>query len=284
MLSNLIVIPLAVIILYLGILTLSFSFVLLLDDILAFCLKYSIQFLNYSVNFIDQLPYSLSENIRFGILDTWLAYLFIISIVGLIAYRKFKYIILGATFLSLFLIARLWFNYTHLNQRKFIIYNIPKHTAIDFIDVSEHILITNKSLIENDKKIQFHLQNNWIANGLAKKKVVELNQHMNLLAIHNKNLLIRNSFFQFYEIRIALIHQLFKRNKTKKKIHVDFLILTKNNQLSIAEILTHFSAKQVIIDASHSSYKNNILVKEAHQLKVNCWSVLSQGAFQYTLK
>ena len=79
MLSNLIVIPLAVLILYLGIITLSLSFIPIIGDYLVFGLKYLIQFLNYSVNYIDVLPYSLSENIRFSVSDAWLVYLFIIK-------------------------------------------------------------------------------------------------------------------------------------------------------------------------------------------------------------
>jgi len=48
MLSNLIVIPLAIFILYLGIFTLSFSFIPIVGDYLATGLKYLIQFLNYT--------------------------------------------------------------------------------------------------------------------------------------------------------------------------------------------------------------------------------------------
>ena len=117
MLSNLIVIPLAVAILYLGIITLSLSFIPVVGDYLAIGLKYIIKFLNYSVNFIDSLPYSLSENIRFGVIDTWLIYLFIICTISLIAFRKFKYLLLGSSFIILFLVSILWNSYTNLDQR-----------------------------------------------------------------------------------------------------------------------------------------------------------------------
>ena len=140
MLSNLIVIPLAVLILYLGIVTLGLSFIPIVGDYLALGLKYVILFLNYAVNFIDSLPYSLSQNIRFGVLETWFVYLFITFIIALIAYRKFKYLLVATSFLILFLAASLWRSYNELDQRKLIIYNIPQHTTVNFIDGEDNIL------------------------------------------------------------------------------------------------------------------------------------------------
>jgi competence protein ComEC len=249
---------------------------------MATCLKYSIQFLNYSVNFIDQLPNSISENIRFGILDTWLVYLFIASLITLIVYRKFIFLLLGGTFLSFFLISTLWTTTKTLQQRKLIIYNIPKHTAINFIDGVDNFLITNKSLIENKKKLMFHVQNNWINNGLKKAIIVELKQDQN--SITKNKLYVKSYFFQFHELKIALIDRPLIVRENQKKLQIDLLILTKNNQLSIAKLLTQFNPKQIIIDPSNTKYQNNKLLKEAQKLKVNCWSVLTEGYYECQLK
>ena len=159
-LSNLIVIPLAVLILYLGVLSLSLSIIPIVSDYLILALKYVVQFLNTTVSFIDQLPHSLSENIRFDIADTWLIYLVIAAIILLVTYRKFKFLLAGSSFFILFLITRLWINYMDVNQQQLIVYNIPQCSAINFIDGNNNVLLADSQLIKKRSKLLFHVQNN----------------------------------------------------------------------------------------------------------------------------
>lgn len=285
MLSNLIVIPLAIGILYLGIITLSLSFIPIVGDYLALGLNYIIKFLNYSVNFIDALPYSLSENIRFSVSDAWLVYLLIISIISLIAYRKFKYLLLGSSFLIVFLLSTFWVSYTDLDQRKLIIYNIPQYSAINFIDGNDNILVSDIKLTENRSKLMFHVQNNWINNGVDREKVVRLDhllkkhQLSNIYRISNNNLFTKRNYFQFYDYKIAIIDNKYQLENNQSKLSVDLLILTKNTRLSIQDILTHFNPKEIVIDASNSTYTTKRLKDEANNLNINCWSVLLDGAY-----
>jgi competence protein ComEC len=285
MLSNLIVIPLAVGILYLGIIALSLSLIPLVGDYLAIGLKYVIQFLNYSVNFIDQLPYSLSENIRFSVIDTWLIYLLIVCIICLIAYRKFKYVLLGCSFFILFLLSTFYTSYTSLNQRKMIVYNIPQSSAINFIDGDDNILLTDIKLSKNRSKLMFHVQNNWIKNGVSNEKIVRLDhllkKHLlsNIYRISNRNLFTKQNYFQFYHKRIVLVDNKTKATQTLKKLNIDFIILTKNTKLSITEILHQYNPKQIIVDSSNSSFNAKKLKEEAKELGINCWSVLEDGAY-----
>ncbi|MGB0888295.1 MAG: ComEC/Rec2 family competence protein [Vicingaceae bacterium] len=286
MLSNLIVIPLAIGILYLGILTLSLSFIPVIGEYLALALNYIIQFLNYSVNLIDALPYSLSENIRFSVSDTWLVYLFIICCICLVAYRKFKYLMFGSLFISIFLISGLWISYTDLEQRKIIIYNIPQHSTVNFIDGTDNILVSDIKLTSNRSKLMFHVQNNWINNGVSNEKIVRLDHLMkkhsisNMLRISNDNLFTKRNYFQFYNTTIAIIDDKHKPQQSSKKLNLDLLLITKNAKLSLTELLSQFNPKQIIIDASNSTYTSERFKEEAQQLNINCWSVLLDGAYE----
>jgi len=285
MLSNLIVIPLAIGILYLGIITLSLSFIPVVGEYLALGLNYIIQFLNSSVNFIDSLPYSLSENIRFSVTDTWLVYLFIIFIITLIAYRKFKYLLFGCCFIAVFLMSTFWVSFSGLDQRKIIIYNIPQFSAINFIDGADNILVSDIKLTQNRSKLMFHVQNNWINNGVDKEKVVNLDHLIkkyslsNIYRISNRNLFTKRNYFQFYDTKIAIIDNKYQLSHSSDKLNIDLLLLTKNTQLSIKEILSQFNPKQIVVDASNSSYTSQRLKDEANEYEVNCWVVLLDGAY-----
>ncbi|PKP44932.1 MAG: hypothetical protein CVT95_10045, partial [Bacteroidetes bacterium HGW-Bacteroidetes-12] len=91
LLSNLIVIPLAIGILYLGLLVLALSPFPVIASFLAKVLDYVILFLNKIVVYIDELPYSLSQNIKFTLLDNYLIYITIILVILLINLRKYIY-------------------------------------------------------------------------------------------------------------------------------------------------------------------------------------------------
>ena len=285
MLSNLIVIPSAVAILYLGIVTLFFSSVPIVGEYLALLLNYIIKFLNLSVYVIDVLPYSLSENIRFSVTDTWLLYLFISCMICLIVYRKFIYIAMGFSFISLFLCSTFFLNYTDLDQRKIIIYNIPKFSAINFIDGKDNILLSDIKLTENRNKLMFHLQNNWINNGVRNEKIIRLDhlhkKHSisNLYRISNNNFFTKRNYFQFYSSRIAIINNSSQLSQQENKLAVDLLLITKNTKLTITELLKQFPPHQPVIDASNSTHTSNRFKQEAATLDIACWSVLLDGAF-----
>ena len=285
LLSNLIIIPLAFMILNLGIVALLLSFIPILGEYLVITLKYFIQFLNFSVSYIDQLPHALSQNIAFTTIDTWLIYLFIICVICLIAYRKFKYFMFASIFISIFFMAKILFNYNNLNQRKIIVYNIPQCSAINFIDGDDNILITEIKLIEDRRKLMFHLQNNWINNGVKNEKIILLDhlskkyQRYNNCRLDNKNLFTKSNYFQFYDTKIAIINNNWIPKKKKLKLKVDLLILTKNCKFPIKDILSMYQPDQIIIAASNSSHISNKLYVQAEEFNIKCWTISTQGAF-----
>ncbi len=285
LLSNLIVIPLAILILYLGLITLSLSWIPLASDYLAIALKYIIEFLNWTVNYIDKIPYSLTKNIRFSITDTYLIYLVIIFLILLITYRKFKYFLYSSVFISIFLVSFIWIKFTHLAQHKLIVYNIPNNSAINFIDGDDNILLSDIKLYKNTSKLLFHVQNNWINTGVKNEKIVPLDkllkkyQLSNIFRISNLNIFIKQNYLQFYGKRIAILDNHFKTFKPKNKLIIDYLILTKNTELSLAELLKIFTPKYIILDSSNSNFVSKKIKDEAKILKQKCWSVNLDGAY-----
>ena len=279
-LSNLVVIPLAIAILYLGLATLCLSFIPLIGEYFAIALNYMVKFLNHIVHFIDNLPYSLSRNIRFNTFDTWMVYLTISSLIMLIANRKFRFLFSGSVFFIAFMISRIWFNYHISDQKKIIIYNIPKHTTINFIDPEKNILIADNELIKDRGKLLFHVQNNWINNGVNTEKMISLTK-LSDCRTHYDHLYINHYYIQFYNYRIAIVNEKLEAHKVKQRLYVDLLIVTKNTKLSIEELLTLFDAKMIVIDASNPFYSSKKIMQKT--IGVKCWPVIKKGAYQVSL-
>jgi competence protein ComEC len=171
-----------------------------------------------------------------------------------------------------------------LNQKKLIVYNIPKHTAINFIDGNDNILVSDIMLSKD--KLKFHVENNWIDKGIKAEKVVNLEnlkkEHLisNLYKIDNQNLFTKRNYFQYYHHKIAIIDKNFKVFIPQEKLNVDFIIWTQNCKIPLEKLIQIFQFKKLIIDSSNSTYINDKLVNEAKQLKMEYWSVQENGAFE----
>ena len=285
LLSNLLIIPLAILILYWGLLVIALSPIPQVATYFGKALDYIILFLNESVMYIDQIPYSLSQNIKFTIFDNYLTYIAIISVILLIHLRKYSYFLVASCCVIVLLSLRLLDKNTSLNQRIFTVYNIPAHTAINFIDGTDNILISDLQLLETKEKLLFHVQNNWIQKGVETEKIVTLNeliqQHQisTQLTINNDKLFNKRNYFQFYDKRIALITKDFKLFETENPLKVDYLIVSQNTTHKLQEVLKIIQPLEIIIDASNSHYVAEKLRKQALELELTCWSIPHDGAF-----
>lgn len=287
--SNLVVIPFAVIILYLGLSLFVVSFIPYIGEFTAFLLNKSIWLLNTIINTINELPYSVSENVRFTFEHTILIYLVIVFLIALLVTRKLKFFIFCQVLIIGFLIDVGLNAIEQSKQKKIMIYNIPNYSAINFIDGKDNILLSDIKLYSNKSKLMYHVKNNWIEEGVKNEKVVDLDKlkkaHLlsNIYRISNKNLFTKLNFFQYYNTKIAIIDKKQHTSSFNKPLNVDFLIWTKNNKSSLSEIMKLYQFKHLIIDSSNSNYTNEKLVNEAEGLGISYWSVLTQGAYSVNL-
>ncbi|MCB9363412.1 MAG: ComEC/Rec2 family competence protein [Flavobacteriales bacterium] len=287
--SNLIVIPFAVIILYLGLTLFVVSFIPYIGAFAAFLLNKSIWLLNIIINTINELPYSVSENVRFTFEHTIIIYLVIALIIVLFITRKLKFLIVCQVLIIGFLVDVGFNTIDQAKQKKILIYNIPNYSAINFIDGKDNILLSDIKLYSNKSKLMYHLKNNWIAEGVKNEKVVDLDKlkkaHLlsNIYRISNQNLFTKLNYFQYYNTKIAIIDENQHSVPVNKPLDIDLLIWTKNNKSSLSETLKSYRFKQLIIDSSNSNFTNEKLTKEAKELNINYWSVNHQGAYAFQL-
>lgn len=285
LLSNLVVIPLAILILYLGIITLIVSPITIVGNFLGKILNMIILGLNEAVIFIDKIPYSLTQNIKFNLLDNYLTYLAIILIILTIHYKNLKYFMAGVACFIIIFSFRLKDNIHQINQKYLTVYNIPGHSAINLIEGNDNVLFSDIKLLNNKSKLMFHVQNNWIQKGVESEKIVTLNkltdrnQLSTLYITDNKNVFIKRNYLQFFNEKMAILPPDFQLKSITKPLPLDLLIITKNPNFSIQELLQTFKPKEIIIDASNSNYISEKLKSEAKALNIKCWSVLTDGAY-----
>ena len=96
-----------------------------------------------------------------SILETILIYIFTVSI--LISIRFKKNIFYGLSFLifSILFLLNIIEDYRLKDLKRIIVYNIPDHFGMDLINGPNHYFIGDSALIHNDEKLLFYVKHNW---------------------------------------------------------------------------------------------------------------------------
>jgi competence protein ComEC len=273
LLSNLIVIPGATVIVYLGVLLLFVSGISLIAVWVAKFFSFMVYILNFLVMNIEKFPYSITEGIFVSVAETWMIYLFLSAIIVFFFSRKKEWLMAGLSLFALFMVLRIPTVLSHYKQKKIIVYNVSGHTAIDFIEGRDHYLISDEILSSNIEKQRFHLKNNWIKSGMKNEASVPL-----------KNLYESRGYFQFFDKKIAVIgKEIDLKGNPTKKLSVDFIIVTGNARVRPAEILSNFDAKLLILDSSFPEGKANKVKEEFEKHKLLVHSVRKDGYWQFEI-
>lgn len=275
-LTNIAVVPLSALILYIGIAYLLFYSVPYLSVILAKVLTWLLLGLNNSISFIENLPYSVSRAISITGFETILIYLIIINVFTFLILKKPRILIISLVLFFIFMCS-LSFHFFHsTHQKRIIVYNISRHTAIDFINGNEYYFVSDTLLQMNSKKQEFHLTNSRIQHHTQVAGNFLLNKDS---AIHEKNIFYKNqNFVCFAGKRMVIID---KAATNIKQIAVDFLLLANNPQVSMEMILTQYQPGLVIMDASN--YQKNVdkWISQCKQSNIPYFATARSGAWIY---
>jgi competence protein ComEC len=272
LLSNLIVIPISTLIIYVSIGFLLCSAIPIVSIWMAALLKLFLSLLNNSVLWIEKFPFALIEGISISVFQTWIIYLAIICLVFYFNFRN--KIILYSFFLSviIFLCTEIIEKYNQMKQKMLIVYHVKGESAIDLIDGKQHIFLSSDNLMANEGKMLFHIKHNWWSLGLnqpivfssSDTSIADICINKNIIRLKEKNILLLNDSLAFYHFPY---------------LHFDCLILSGNIKASVSEIKNNFSFDMLIIDSSNSQYRRTKWIKECIEQNLPYFDVVTKGAF-----
>ncbi len=273
--SNLIVIPLATIIIYGGIFLLTASVFLKQLLLIAYPLYSLLFLLNQSVIFVDHIPSSFLSGISITVLETWLIYFIIGSIFLFFLRKKPSYLIAALSAWVIFSAGQVMEEYELANQKKLIVYSVKNHSAIDIIYGREHFFSADEELIRDQSSMMFHIKHNWWR--------LELNDYklLNKECSHTDIIFIKDNFIQLDTTRIKILdYKLpWQMAEGTERIHLDYLIISGNHIHNAEHLLKLFSVKKIIIDSSYSYYRAEKISDQFRKLGIACHCVDRDGAY-----
>lgn len=275
--SNLIVIPVSTIILGYGILMFVLGKISATGIICGKIFSGLVWFLNESVRLIDRLPEAIIEGITINVLETWMIYFLIVGMMLFIANKQLKYLFISLALTIPLLSMQAVENYNERKQTVFIVYNVPKTSAYDFISGKNTVFLADLALLNSPGKMIFHIKHNWSAMGITKSSFIEREKNQKF---SDEKFILQNNYIEFASKKIAIVDYLPYRNiALKQKLKLDYIILSKNAKVKISDLQKWYEFKKIIIDSSNKEWKNEKWKKECKDLKIDFYSVIDSGAY-----
>ena len=267
-LSNIIIIPIATIIVYSTLLLFALSFSGVLLFYISKILNYITFLLNKIVNFIEQLPYSKIDQILIDRYEVIILMILIFSISFFIITKRinfFKYTLWILTGLILYNISS---GYLKSKRSIFTIHNIPKLSAINLIEGNKAFFICNKEINTNDKNIIYNVAPLWREYEIGEKNTTLMQSCKPI------------DYFSFKNKRIVqLKNDSIINFLPEQKLEIDYIILSENININISDLKQYFEFDKIIFDSSNSFYKIKNWERECNQTNTSFYNIPDKGAF-----
>ena len=265
--TNLICVPLSTVILFAEIVLIVVSAVPLLAVISGKFIYVLIWFMNLIIDFFDKMPMSLVDGIYATPATTFLLYALVIFICTGLLYQNKFYIKTALGFLLAFTGLWAYGKISLAHQKKMIIYNVSRHTAVDFISGNRYFFHGDEDFVANGTLQNFNLKPARVALQAEKSSdtLKSLYHSGYLWQFHNKTLMVIDSTVKF--------------NPPALRIPVDVLLISKKPKINISDITNAVSPAIIVIDGSNSLWKIGEWKKECEKLHLRCHITSEQGAF-----
>lgn len=260
--TNFIAVPLSSIILIGEILLCAFFFLAPVATFFGSILKTLIYWMNSYVEQLDRLPFSVWDFLSISIPQTILLLVFAIGICYWLMEKQRRFAWTALSALAAFMLIRADSFIKAQNQQKLIVYNVPKHTAIDVVQGRSYSFIGDTALLYDDFARNFHLQPSRI--------------------LHRMSPAAADASLRSFELKgksIFVIDETFPLVTANPKTKVDLLVLSKNPKVYISRLLNAFAIERIVIDGSVPAWKAALWKRDCDSLKIPCYSVADEGAF-----
>jgi competence protein ComEC len=262
-LTNLLAVPLSSLVLIGELLLFVLSFLPVLGMIVGKLLTVSIWLMNTWVERVEGLQWLLWDGLQITWIQTLLLYLTILglSIWFLKELKRFLWMAIGASLL--FLTLRSYSFHSSNQQRRFIVYNVSKHTAIDVVDGRRFFFIGDSELSIDGPIRNFNIKP---ARTLFRMKSIQYVDQGD------------GTSFDWFNKRIVVANG---SEPVDTKRPIDFLVLSRGS--GSIDFDAHF-VRQAVLDGSIPFWQAKQLKAQFNQLHIPCHDVTTDGAFIYNLK
>jgi competence protein ComEC len=271
LLTNFVAVPLSSVILIGEILLCGLSFIHSVSLFIGKIVEWMIAIMNGWIERIEMIPFAVWKGIEIGIFQTLLLYVVVLVFhVWLVdkSPGKFK---LGILCLFGFALIRTFSFYHKSQQRKIIVYNIPRQAAIDFIDGRKCFFVGDTTFMHSAQAFNFYLQPS-----RTLQRTTE--------AIDKLGFCRNGKYIIFHGATLLLIDHEVTFIVPAIKPTIDLLIISKNARFYINHIAKCFTIRKIVFDSSNTAARITRWKKDCDSLGISYYDTNLQGAFVMNLR
>ena len=275
-LTNLFIFPLSFLIITLGMLFISVSWLPLLPKLVGVVLSGLLYLLNQMVGFVKYLPFHGLNDLYYPWIKVLFVYVIIVLLFFMFTKKKVRLLLPVLGVFLMLLTFQTIHKYSVLKQKRMVVYSIKKHSAYDFINGREHLLLLDSVLIQDEKNLDYSLTNSRVMWGLKPQCAI-----LNVPNTENNvGLYFDVDFAAFGDLKIAIVDGSEKYYAGKfEKMKLDAVFVKGKKHLQIKKLQTIFKVNKVILDASVPIWKSRKIEEEVKENGYSCYSVRKKGAY-----
>lgn len=276
LLANMAVMLLSFVIVISGVVLLFVSFSSLLVSWVGILLIYEIKGMNYIIQTIEKLPFSVTSMIDYNIPQVLVLYVTILSLYLLFIKKRKKFFFLSLSFFSLFALIYVYDKVTCSKKEEIIVYSLNRGTAINFNHHGKSILLSDTITSKNTPQYQFAIENH------------ERKSHINSQCLSfsqngdfpEQQFYKADNFICFGKHSFYLLSRNQKLFPVGKKIRVEYLYLHGNPTIAPEKVMKSIHFEKVIIDESNSQYYENKWIEACQHHSIPFHSTRQSGFLQ----
>lgn len=229
---------------------------------------------NASIFLIQQIPGGVITGIWLGATAAILLYGAIAALAGAFEFRRFRWVLVALGCFSGVAGLHAWREWDNQTRRQVLVYHLPGHTAIDFIDGKKIISLNDGDL--EASRLHFAAGNYRLFTGGT--ELVTLNADTTTLQT-DANWFFHKGLTQFYGFKIAVVRQPLTGKAPEVRIPVDCLLLTNNVRADLEDLLQIFDPTLIVFDASSSPWRIKRWKEEGIHKGIPCYDIREAGAY-----
>jgi competence protein ComEC len=261
-LSGAVVVPCSAFVLAAGLALFALIWLPYVNTLLGILLHWSIKLMNYSVVQIHKLPFAVIDRLWFSFAESVLVCFIVLFFGFLLQTRQMRWAIFSLGGL-LILGGISWGRSLESQQQQGVaVYSLNDATAIDFINGERVYTLRSPAA---GKSYDFAAKGYHDFMDIRQVDTFSLNENIALPFLKKQG-----SFIQFYDKSFFVLNQKINENALPqgKKLKVDYLLLSENARVKVADLTKIFAFKTLIFDASNKAYRIKQWQEECAQLGV----------------
>jgi competence protein ComEC len=265
LITNLVAVPLSTMVLFCELCVCGFAGFPPASTLFGWITTWLIKLMNGFVGHMNQLPFATWQMLQLSLLQVILVYILISALAHWLFSKSVHAFIVALLCLAATICWRSFNLIKSSGQCKMIVYNIPRHNAIDLVQGNSCVYVGDGELKKDVQQYNFFLR--------PTRQLYRVNEVASL-----PKLALLGQGFYFANKKVLVIDSA-PAQTGRVTCTADVVILSGNPDLEITTLLNTISFGELVFDSSNSQWRIDKWKEECRKFHLRYYSVPEKGAF-----